>query len=132
MFITLPLVPDRVTLIPLSPIVEPDAVVFPEVLVPTRLNQLFSAAAPGAATLAVMIEPALVPKVTLLALEKPRSPAENEPLDAEAVTAAPPPGAAALNESVSPLEAEAVVPEMFVKFRVGLPCEWLDCAAVVR
>jgi hypothetical protein len=43
-------VPERVRLIPESPIVEPDAVVFPAVLAPRRLMLLFSAAAPGAAT----------------------------------------------------------------------------------
>lgn len=36
------------------------------------------------------------------------------------------------NESVSPLDADAVVPVRLVKARVGLPCEWLDSAAVVR
>jgi hypothetical protein len=47
---TLPFVPDRVMLLPpLRAMVEPLAVVLPVVL-PVRLNQLFSAAAPGAAT----------------------------------------------------------------------------------
>ena len=55
-----------------------------------------------------------------------------EPFDAEAVTAAPAPGAAALKESVKPFEADAVVPVRLVSARVGLPCEWSDCAAVVR
>jgi hypothetical protein len=69
---TEPFVPESVRLIPEYPMVEPEAVVLPAVLAPSRLIQLFSAAAPGAATEAVTIPPALVPKVTLLALEKLR------------------------------------------------------------
>ncbi len=92
MFTTLPLVPDSVRLIPEYPIVEPDAVVLPDVLAPKRFTQLFSAAAPGAATEAVMMEPAEVPKVTLLALLNPNVVKLKLPLDADATGVAPPPG----------------------------------------
>jgi hypothetical protein len=44
----------------------------------------------------------------------------------------PAPGAAAERERVNPLEADAVVPVKLVRASVGLPCEWLTCAAVVR
>ena len=98
---TLPLVPLKVRLIAEYPIVEPDAVVSPAVFAPRRLTQLFSAAAPGAATEAVMMLPADVPNVTLFALLKASVVNENEPLDAEAtgVTPPPPPGAAALDKA---------------------------------
>jgi hypothetical protein len=64
------LVPLRVRFNPDQPIVEPVAVVFPAVFAPKRLIALFSAAAPGEATEAVIIPPAEVPQVTLLAFEK--------------------------------------------------------------
>lgn len=71
--------------------VDPLAVVLPAVLLPRRCTQLFSAAAPGAATDAVMMEPAEVPNVTLLALLKARVVNENDPFDADATGVTPPP-----------------------------------------
>ena len=56
-------VPESVTQLPaLHPIVEPEAVVLPAVLAPSRLIQLFSAAAPGAATEILMPLDAIVPE----------------------------------------------------------------------
>ena len=130
MLIALPFVPERVRLIPDQPIVEPVAVVLPAVLAPSRFIGLTSTAAPGAATEAVMIPPALEPKVTLLALEKLSVVKANEPLEAEAAGFTPPP-AAALSDRVKPLDAEAVVPDRLVRLSVGLPCEWLEAAKVV-
>ena len=89
--IWLALVPDSVRLMPLNPSVLPDAVVLPDVFAPSRLTLLFSAAAPGAATDAVMIPPALVPHVTLLALLKFSVVNANEPFDADAAGDTPPP-----------------------------------------
>ena len=90
----------------------------PAVLAPSRFTQLFSAAAPGAATEAVTIEPALVPKVTLFALEKFRFPTVNEPLEADTVTAAPAPGAATEASSLTPFELTVIEPDMFVPLKV--------------
>src|SRR5689334_3260100 len=56
------LVPESVMLTPENPSVEPEAVVLPEVLAPRRLTQLFSAAAPGAATLTEIPSLAIVPE----------------------------------------------------------------------
>jgi len=119
-FTTLPFVPESVRLIPEYPIVEPLAVVFPAVFAPSRFTQLFSAAAPGAATEAVIIEPADVPKVTLFAFENPSVVNENDPFDADA-TGFTPPAAAAERLSVNPAELDAVVPERLVKFSCGFP-----------
>jgi hypothetical protein len=41
------------------------------------------------------------------------------------------PGAAADRDSVSPLDALAVVPEMFVSASVGFPWEWVEAAYAV-
>ncbi len=41
------------------------------------------------------------------------------------------PGAAADRDSVSPFDALAVVPEMFVSASVGFPCEWVEAAYAV-
>jgi hypothetical protein len=78
---------------------------------------------PGAATEAVIIEPALVPNVTLFALEKFNVVKLKEPLDAEATGLTPPPPAAADNDNVSPLELLAVVPDRLVRTSVGFPWE---------
>lgn len=119
-FTTLLLVPDNVRLIPEYPMVEPVAVVFPAVFAPSRLIALFSAAAPGAATEAVIIDPAEVPKVTLLALLKARVVNEKDPLEADATGVTPPP-AAALKLNVNPALLLAVVPLRFVRFSCGFP-----------
>jgi hypothetical protein len=76
--------------------------------------------------------PALVPNVTLLALEKANVVNENDPLEAEATGVTPPPGSAADKLRVNPAEFDAVVPDRLVKARVGLPWLWSLRAAVVR
>ena len=88
---TLPFVPESVRLIPEYPMVDPLAVVLPAVLAPSRLTQLFSAAAPGAATEAVIMDPADVPNVTLFALLNARVVNEKDPFEAEATGVTPPP-----------------------------------------
>ena len=131
MFMPDPFVPDRVRLIPDSPIVEPDAVVLPAVLAPVKANQLFSAAAPGAATDAVIIEPAEVPKVTLFALEKLSVVKLNDPFEADATGVAPPPGLTLID-----IPFEAIVPDALVPAKAALACTksdpLFDAIAVVR
>src|SRR5262245_50650730 len=53
------------------------------------------------------------------------------PIDPPAADVKPDP-TAPNNDSVKPLLAEFVVPEMFVRFKVGLPWLWFESAAVVR
>ncbi len=104
----------------------------PAVFAPKRFTQLFSAAAPGAATEAVIIEPALVPKVTLFAFEKPTVLKVKLPLDADAAGAAPPPGAA--TDTDIPLLA--IVPEALVPLKAAVALTKsdprLEAIAVVR
>ena len=64
------LVPLSVMLTPENPRLEPVIEVAPAVFAPNSVTAFCSAAAPGAATEAVMIPPADVPNVTLLALLK--------------------------------------------------------------
>lgn len=124
-------VPDKVRLMPDQPIVEPEAVVFPAVFAPSRFIQLFSAAAPGAATEAVTIPPTLVPHVTLLALEKLSVLKVNEPAELDTAGVTPPP---ALTEIDIPLEA--IVPDAFVPLKAAFACTKseprLEAIAVVR
>src|SRR5678816_2621083 len=58
--IWLAFVPESVRFRPDRPMVDPDAVVFPAVFAPRRLCQLFSAAAPGAATESERLRPTLL------------------------------------------------------------------------
>ena len=88
------------------------------------------AAAPGF-TVAVIV-PALKPKLTPLLLLNTMVPVLCEPPAALIAAPPPAPGSAADRDSVSPAELLAVVPLRLVRASVGLPCEWLDCAAVVR
>ena len=103
---------------PESPIVEPDAEELLDTLAPRSVIQLFSAAAPGAATDAVTTLPADVPKVTLLAFEKLRVWNVNEPAEFETA------GAEKEAVIVPLFESPKVIPFELAKLTVPVFCEF--------
>jgi hypothetical protein len=73
---------------------------------------------------AVTADPAEVPKLIPFAFDSESVVNEYEPLAALTTGVTPPaPGSAADSDSVKPALLLAVVPDRFVRFSVGLPCE---------